>query len=195
MITREKIYNEVKRFSSLGEKTTENNSLLIGNPDKKRPYFWLISLFSPISSDKLEKLKEKIYVPYEYELFLMNCCNGLHLFSGTLSLSGYRENMIRIPSEILQQPFNLLTPNIDERPKNSKAEYFYFGFYKYDGSRVYINTNDHCVYLCKRYDSTPIFKWNSFESFLDTEIPRICSLFDDNGEEISPNYSTLPVKR
>ena len=68
MIEREKIYNEVKRFSSLGEKTTENNSLLIGNPDKKRPYFWLISLFSPISCDELEKLKEKIYLPNEDEL-------------------------------------------------------------------------------------------------------------------------------
>ena len=193
MIEREKIYNEVKRFSSLGEKTTENNSLLIGNPDKKRPYFWLISLFSPISCDELEKLKEKIYLPNEYELFLMNCCNGLHLFSGTLSLSGYRRNMIRIPSEIIQQPFDLLTPNIDERPKNSKKEYFYFGFYKYDGSRVYINTNDHCVYFCKRYDSTPLYKWDSFDIFLKSEIKRICNLMNDLGEKNNSNCSTLPI--
>ena len=193
MITIEKIYNEVKRFSHLGEKFTENKSHLIANPYKDKPYFWLIALFSTISNDELLKLQAELTVPDEYAKFLTQCCNGMHLFSGTLSLSGYRRNMLRTPSEMVQQPFDIRTPNLKERPKNSKNEYFYFGFYKYDGSKVYINTKDHCVYFCQRYDSTPLYKWDSFDTYLESEIKRLCSLMNNDGEKINPDSSTLPI--
>ena len=63
-----------------------------------------------------------------------------------------------------------------------------------DGSGlVYINTIDNSVCLCKKDDATPLHTWNTFESFLETEIKRICSLFNEHGEEKEPNRSTLPI--
>ena len=193
MIKLEGIYNEVKKFSHLGEKFTENKSHLIANPYKDKPYFWLIALFSPISDDELLKLEEELSIPDEYAKFLTKCCNGFDLFLGTLSLFGYRKNMKRIPSEAIQQPFNIVTTNIHERPKNSKNEYFFFGYYNWDGSLVYINTIDNSVCLCRKDDAAPLYTWNTFESFLESEIKRICSLFNEHGEEKEPDRSTLPI--
>lgn len=194
MIKLKEIYNELKRFSHLGEKITENKSHLIANPYKNKPYFWLIALFSPITDDELLKLKEELFIPDEYAIFLTKCCNGLDLFLGTLSVFGYRKNMSRIPSEAIQQPFSIITTNVKERPRNSMNEYFFFGSYNWDGSLVYINTIDNHVYLCKRDDATPLYKWNTFETFLESEVKRICSLFNENGEEKVPDSSTLPIE-
>lgn len=192
-MNRKKLVDSFKRYEHWSRKETENGTLLIGNPHKDKPYWWLIKIFSPISREELNRLKDELHIPDIYSYFLLEYCNGLDLFLGTLSLFGYRRNMIRTPSQVIQQPFNVATINLNECPKNSKQNYFYFGSYNWDGSLIYMDTKDNCIYLCHRYDSTPIFKWNSFKSFLDTEVPRICSLFDDNGEEINPDCSTLPI--
>lgn len=181
------------RFLSIGEKETINGSRLIGNPDKNKPFFWLIKIYAKLHSDEILNLVDKINIPDVYRNFLTMCCNGLDLFLGTLSLFGYRENMNRNPEDIIQQPFSILTVNLKERPKNSKEEYFFFGSYNWDGSYVYINKNDNCVYLCQRNDATPTYKWDSFSIFLTTEINRICSLMKDEGSELKPDNSTLPI--
>ena len=134
-----------------------------------------------------------IFIPKVFENFLKNCSNGLNLFLGTLSIFGYRTNFSRIPSEAVQQPFDLLTPNIKERPKNAKDTYFFFGSYDWDGSQLYIDTTNNHVYLAERYILEKKYEWSSFEDFINSEIPRICSLFDDNGEAINTDVSTLPV--
>lgn len=183
----------VLRFIPLGEKKTKNNSTLIGNPDKKRPHCWIIKLFYPLVNGEISNLEKKIIIPEVYKNFLVNCHNGFDLFLGTLSLEGYRENYIRTVEEVNQQPFDIITSNTWERPKNSKEEYFFFGGYNWDGSLVYINTVDNCIYLCGRYDATPLHKWESFEQFLSAEVERICSLMNDDGTAINPDKSTLPV--
>lgn len=189
----ERLYHLVKSFSKLGEKFSENKSYLIGNPYKDKPYYWLIKIFSPITEKELQILREALYIPDIYATFLTDCCNGLDLFLGTHSLFGYRKNMKRIPSEAIQQPFDIVTSNIHERSRNSKNEHFFFGYYNWDGSLVYINTIDNSVCLCKKDDAAPLYTWNTFESFLETEIKRICSLFNEHGEEKEPNRSTLPI--
>lgn len=112
--------------------------------------------------------------------FLENTSNGLLLFLGTLALYGIREKNSR--SLETEEPFSLLTPNIKERPKSALDSYFFFGSYNWDGSQLYIDTSNNHVYLAKIYTLEKLYEWSSFEEFIDTEIPRICSLFDDNGD-------------
>lgn len=82
MIKLEEIYNELKRFSHLGEKIIENKSHLIANPYKNKPYFWLIALFSPITNDELLKLKEELFIPDEYATFFDEMLQWVRLVSG-----------------------------------------------------------------------------------------------------------------
>jgi len=192
LVDYETFLKPLNRFKSLGEKKSDNNSRLIGNPDKSKPFYWLIKIFFPLGEKELSNLTDEINIPNEYKNFLLNCCNGLDLFLGTLSLFGYRENMNRTFKDVIQQPFNILTVNLKEKPKNSKDEYFYIGSYNWDGSLLYINIKDHSVHLCKSNDATSVHSWESFETFLSMEVNRICSLMKDDGTEIDSEKSLLP---
>ena len=179
------------KYKHWAHKETDDGTLLIGNPYKDKPFWWLIHIFPKVQSNKLKEFsKTKLCIPLVYLDFLEKVSNGLLLFLGTLSLHGIRENYSRALG--VEQPFDILTPNIKERPKSAKETYFFFGSYNWDGSQLYIDTANNHVYLAKRYTLEMIYEWSSFEEFINTEIPRICSLFDDNGEEINPDESTLP---
>ena len=184
----------IAKFSTYkhwAHKETDDGTLLIGNPYKDKPFWWLIHIFPKVQSNKLKEFsKTKLCIPLVYLDFLEKVSNGLLLFLGTLSLHGIRENYSRALG--VEQPFDILTPNIKERPKSAKETYFFFGSYNWDGSQLYIDTANNHVYLAKRYTLEMIYEWSSFEEFINTEIPRICSLFDDNGEQINPDESTLP---
>lgn len=190
-MNRTNFIDKFSKYEHWAHKETDNGTLLIGNPYKDKPFWWLIHIFSTVQSTKLKEFsKTKLNIPSVYFDYLENVSNGFLLFLGTLSLYGVRENYSR--SLDVEEPFDLLTPNIKERPKNAKETYFFFGSYNWDGSQLYIDTSNNHVYLAKRYTLEKIYEWSSFEEFINTEIPRICSLFDDNGEEINPDESTLP---
>lgn len=190
-MNRTNFIDKFSKYEHWAHKETDNGTLLIGNPYKDKPFWWLIHIFSTVQSTKLKEFsKTKLNIPSVYFDYLENVSNGFLLFLGTLSLYGVRENYSR--SLDVEEPFDLLTPNIKERPKNAKETYFFFGSYNWDGAQLYIDTSNNHVYLAKRYTLEKIYEWSSFEEFINTEIPRICSLFDDNGEEINPDESTLP---
>lgn len=190
-MNRTNFIDKFSKYEHWAHKETDNGTLLIGNPYKDKPFWWLIHIFSTVQSTKLKEFsKTKLNIPSVYFDYLENVSNGFLLFLGTLSLYGVRENYSR--SLDVEEPFDLLTPNIKERPKNAKETYFFFGSYNWDGSQLYIDTSNNHVYLAKRYTLEKIYEWSSFKEFINTEIPRICSLFDDNGDEINPDESTLP---
>ncbi len=111
-------------YKKLGTAKTNNKSLLIGRPYEDKPGWWLIKIFTPASKKQIKELEKSIKIPDVYKKFLLKFANGLDYFVGTFSLEGYRTNYKRIPEEVLQQPFDILIPNIYERPKNAKPEYF-----------------------------------------------------------------------
>lgn len=189
---REEFIKKFEKFKVLEQKKSENGTLLIGNPYKEKPYWWLIHIYPTVKSKELNLLKTKLVIPIDYQNFLMNCSNGLNLFLGTLSLKGIRENYIRNPINMIQQPFSIVTPNIEERPRTALENYFFFGSYNIDGSQLYIDTTDNNVYLGKKNTLETIFKWNSFEDFINTEIDRILSLYDNNGNLINEKNSIVP---
>lgn len=191
-----RVYEEIKeklmKFKNLGYKEIEG-CLLIGKPSYLPKFAWLVRIMAPLTKEDFSFMEEKysIKVPSVYKDFLMNFSNGLSLFSGTFALEGYRKHYKRDETALLQ-PFALDISNVFERPKNAKDTYFFMGFYDWDGSELYIDTETNHVHFCKRDDATSLYEWNSFEEMLTSEIDRLLKLFTEDGRPIDENQSTLP---
>lgn len=109
----------------------------------------------------------------------MTDSNGLHLFFH-FSLYGMRKSYNRNPNAT-PEPYGLIEPNIYERPKNAKDTYFFIGGYRYDGSKLYIDSENGKVHFCKSRDATSLLSWDSFEDMLISESQRLFTLYDDRG--------------
>lgn len=188
-------FNFLLPFSELGEKKFENGRTIeYGYAPEVAEQAYMVELFSTLTNSELADLEAKLNsnIPSQYRDFLSTGSNGLILFYGYFSLYGYVKKNDR-SMEAVPQPFPLDIPNIYERPANSKKNYFFIGGYRYDGSQLYIDTSTGKVHYCKMKDATSLYCWNSFDEMLESEIPRIISLFDKHGRIEGSKSKTLPV--
>jgi hypothetical protein len=109
-----------------------------------------------------------------------------------LSIYGLRSNYDRV-GDAAWQPFSILTPNIEERLKDSNFYYFIIGRYFEDGSRIAIEiATNRIIRLLARKNSPTLSEWPDFSTMLTQEIKRIANHFDATGHLIDKNISILP---
>lgn len=92
------------------------------------------------------------------------------------------------------RPFSIITPNIKERPRNAKDNYFFIGGYNWDCSKLYIDMVTNKVHYCAERDATTLYEWNSFEEMIVSEVKRITNLFDDKGVVLNEDMHTTPIE-
>ncbi|QSB25654.1 SMI1/KNR4 family protein [Flavobacterium sp. CLA17] len=183
------------KFEDLGVQKSENGAILIGKAPHIAQLAWLNKIY-PILGDKdivLLGKELKREIPKDYKLFLTNFSNGLNIFVSTFSLHGLRKELGR-SVEASRQPFSIFTPNLQERPKNAKDNYFFIGGYNWDGSKLYLDSVTNKVHYCAEWDATSLYEWNSFEEMIISEIKRITSLFDEKGVVLDKNKHTTPIE-
>ncbi len=184
-------YNSLMEFMPLGSNETKYANLIA-----KAPHIgtaaWLHAIYKPISKKEIDDLDRdlNLSLPTVYSNFLSNC-NGFSLFVTTLSLFGYRYNNIR-DLENIWQPFDIVKLNNRDRPFDSKDKYFFFGFYNWDGSLVYLDRNTLKIHRCTRDSSKALNTWDDFEIFLKSEVERISKLFNKKGIKIDEDVETTP---
>ncbi|HTJ52947.1 MAG TPA: SMI1/KNR4 family protein, partial [Cyclobacteriaceae bacterium] len=188
------IFKILKSYSSLGEETLKDGTILIGKAPHIAPMAWLHKIYPGLSTAEIGTLEKELgaKIPVVFKDFLQ-ITNGLSVFNTTLCIYGLRKNYIRT-IENVWQPFDIKTPNLYERPKGSKENCFFIGSYFWDGSKLYIDTIDNKVYRCSNNSSKPINMWNSFPDMLKVEIKRLCKLFDKDGKAIDGRIATTPPK-
>ncbi len=188
------IKDRLYKFEKLGLEISELGATLIGKAPHVAPLAWLHSIYPILNDSDIIELNNKLgtEIPDDYKYFLTNYSNGLSLFVSKFYLYGYRKVLGR-SIEASRQPFSLLTPNVDERPKNAKENHFLIGGYKWDGSKLYIDTNTGKVHYCDRWDVTSLYEWSSFGEMLLSETERIIKLFDENGVILDEDAPTTPV--
>lgn len=172
-----------------GYEVLDDGTTLFGRVPERGPQAWLHILYPALGNEEITDLKNQLgEIPEPYESFLRKT-NGLNLFSGALSLFGRRANYSR-KGEV-RQPYDLALPNLKERfTKNFNA--FFFGFYNWDGSRLYIDRSSSEVYWCPRYSTDPLKSWPSFPEMLQSEVLRLSTLFDERGRQVAPEIPTTP---
>ena len=193
-----KDYSEIKelilKFSFLGiEESKSTGALLIGRAPHIAESAWLNRLYSPIDKNEIIKMEDGISkkIPTSYVDFLTNFSNGLNILGDTLCLFGYRSNYVRTV-DFSWQPYSLISFNKYDKPRNSTGEMLFIGSYDWDGSLLYMTT-DEKVHFCNRDDSTSLFIWDSLSSMLISELKRIYNNFDSSGIQIDDTQATTPI--
>ena len=193
-----KDYSEIKelilKFSFLGiEESKSTGALLIGRAPHIAESAWLNRLYSPIDKNEIIKMEDGISkkIPTSYVDFLTNFSNGLNILGDTLCLFGYRSNYVRTV-DFSWQPYSLISFNKYDKPRNSTGEMLFIGSYYWDGSLLYMTT-DEKVHFCNRDDSTSLFIWDSLSSMLISELKRIYNIFDSSGIQIDDTQATTPI--
>lgn len=189
----EKVFNILFNYKDLGDKILENKTHLIGKAPHIAPEAWLHCIYPPLKTEEIDFLQKEISkpIPKEYDLFLQRT-NGLNIFNTTLSLFGVRKNYKRDLNNVWQ-PFDIVAPNTIEAPPKADSNIFIIGGYDWDGSYLFIKSNDNSVHLCKKENLKSLYSWNSFSHMLESEVKRLTTLFDKKGKEINPDESTLPT--
>lgn len=183
----------IQTFEKYGCKDYGNGTKEYGHAPFIAPEAYNFCVFTTLNEDDIIKLERdlKREIPSQFRSFLMTDSNGLHFFFH-FSLYGMRKSYNRNPNAT-PEPYGLIEPNIYERPKNAKDTYFFIGGYRYDGSMLYIDSENGTVHFCKRRDATSLLSWDSFEDMLMSESQRLSTLYDDRGRILVSKEKTLPI--
>ncbi|WP_175010926.1 ankyrin repeat domain-containing protein [Burkholderia lata] len=180
-------------FSSAGERHTRNGAVSYGKCPHVGKDAYLHTLYRPLASEEIAVLEERIARRLPQQLVdFYGECNGFHYFVDTLIVYGLRAVEGR-GEDAFHQPYDMKTPNVDERIHDAEDDVVFFGWYDWDGSLVYMKGDDSRVFICKRESVSPIGEWRSLKDFLSQESERISGLFDSDGMLIDATASTLPV--
>lgn len=185
------IMEKTSKWKYLGERTTENGALLIGHVPHVGGQAYLHVFHKPLTDTEINDVQQGIPVkiPLYYKEFL-KYTNGVHFFSGSLSLFGLRVSWGRDVEE--RQPFCIKGANNEERPKDAKPNMFFFGFYKWDGSLLFGMSDSNMIYRCQGDNLVVLNEWCSFEQMILSEYDRMSILFDNEGKR-DKKTSTVPL--
>lgn len=179
------------RFESLGTKTMPNGAVLYGKAPHVGEQAWLHGLYSPCPEAGLATIEEEVDARLPASLRkLLLLANGLEIFSGVLSLYGWREDFKRTIEAVLSQPYSIVTPNTRERPEWLPRKSWIIGSYE-DGTAVCLG-NGGVVTACTADSGDVICEWKTLNAFLQGEAKRLPELFDEVGRELSDSESPLP---
>lgn len=162
--------------ASAGKRLFRNGAMGYGHRPTIAPDAWCHITFPPVDEAAICDLERGLgmQLPGMYRGFL-SWSNGLHLFGNSLHVFGHRVSYDRSPDT--RQPFDVSTPNVDERPRDARADAVFVAAYGFDGSMVYITNDAEEAILCRRGTAAPVCSWPSFASMLHEEVTRLAEAY------------------
>lgn len=164
----------------------------MGHVPHVAPEAWFHLLFPPLDEGEIAELERNLGMPLDrvFRNFLSQH-NGISLFSDAVAVYGVRKQLGR-RGDAVWQPYDILTPNREERPRDGRREHLIVGSYEFDGSLVVIDTRDSRTFRSDRDSVTPLNTWKDFYAFLGAEAERLSHLFDGSGKKIRDRLPTTP---
>lgn len=185
--------NVARLAGDFGTATSDNGAHMFGHIPHVAPEAYFHIVFPPLDDGGLSDLERALGrpLPASYRS-LLKVTNGLHLYGGDLALYGLRKDYSRKPG--IRLPFDLSGPNVLERPRAADPSWFIFAFYKEDGSKAYIDPRNSHVYRGSRDMTQPrLNEWASLDDFLEAEVQRMATHFDDRGRQRDESRPTTPA--
>jgi len=177
-------------------KIADDGSRLIAHTPRDYPHAYLHSFFAPAPDSAWERYD--LMVPAHLQQ-LYRECNGLSIFTDSLSLWGLREHHERDMSAQFQ-PFDLATHHSEcvnsfhPRALPGHKNRVFFAGYGEDGSSVFSIPTGPQVFRVLRGSSEVVDSWSDLTAFLTTEYDRIDRLFSRSGYPIDEDMPTTPPK-
>lgn len=190
----DRVIKTLESYDNTGVRVLGNGTKLIGHVPHIAPEAWLHQIYAPLQSQYIDRLELDLgfAIPPNFSEFLTRA-NGLRLFSGHIYFYGLRMNFSRGGDDVWQ-PYSILTPNLDERPRNSKDKFFFVGGYEPKGSLIYMDVTTLRLFRCSARSAKPLYEWPSFEEMLESEVQRLSARFDREGRLLDPDVSTMPSR-
>jgi hypothetical protein len=182
----------VTRYSHLGDRKLDNGTVLCGKAPHAGAEAYLHHVFPACSASDLKSLQSQVpaKMPDALKGFLAEH-NGFDLFNGTLSFFGLRKLSGRSYDAVMGQPYCIVAANTRERPGWLEEGTWIVGGYNWDGSKLCLSQAGK-VSVREPETGQVAKEWSSLEKFLTSETKRLPALFDEKGEEIDDDASTLP---
>lgn len=186
------ILKSVHQADALGTRVLSNGTRLVGHVPHVAPEARLHLIFPPMNTTQIKAIENGIGKPLPPPLkALFQRTNGLGLFSDSLAIFGYRHSYVRVGDEAWQ-PFDIITPNLYERPVGADPSEVFFGSYRCDGSLLSISNENLTVVRCDRQSAKPLNRWSSLGVMIVSEVDRLEALFDQQGRQRDPERPTTP---
>jgi SMI1 / KNR4 family. len=183
-------------WENKGKNILKNGTIQIGKVPHIAPQAWFHEIYNKLSDEQIDTIEEELHakIPLDFRKFY-KICNGINIFSDSLSISGLKLSEERIGEEAIQ-PYSIFITNYG-RPEGCPNTWIFFGRYRWDGSKVFFDLKNGLdssrVYYIER-DSLKIKKeWPDFFSFILDETQRLSKMYDENGKKLDLNASTIPV--
>ncbi len=161
-------------ISTEADLVNEYGTKLIRHEPSIAPKAYRHVIYAELSPDQEDEFQRRVGhpLPEEYVRFLRTA-NGMMLFNGAVRVFGYvpldrdRENKIYNypPSAMASYTYSSLS--------KASGQNLIVGFYKDDGSYVYIDSSGQVVRFDYENDNSPINKWDGFSHWLVSEIERL----------------------
>jgi hypothetical protein len=184
-----KSYHELRKivdqWSILGIRRYTGGTLRIGHIPHVAIEGYLHLLLPPISDQGIEALKTEtgLDIPYSLQR-LLKIHNGIEIFD-YVTLFGLRTSYKRSDMDaMMEQPFNMVTPNTKERPDAAPSDFLFVGSLGDDRLKVGLWPDGEVGYWDKKTQTVvPSGYYNVFE-FLLEETRKAERLFDEKGRRI-----------
>jgi len=160
-------------WSDSADQVNEYGTKLIGHEPTIAPKAYRHIIYSGLSAEyvaEFQSRSEKL-IPEQY-LEILAVANGMLLFNGSIRVLGYVPLERSGENRIHNYPPSVTSSNTYGPLVKAARDNFVVGFYKEDGSYVYVGSSGQVVRFDYEGDRGVIEQWESLYSWLVSEIER-----------------------
>jgi hypothetical protein len=160
-------------WSDSADQVNEYGTKLIGHEPTIAPKAYRHVIYSGLSPEHMAEFQSRSEQPIpEQYLELLAVANGMLLFSGSIRVLGYVPLERSGENSIHNYPPSVTASNTYGPLAKAADGNFIVGFYKEDGSYVYVDSSGQVVRFDYEGDQGLIGQWESLCSWLLSEIER-----------------------
>lgn len=163
----------LESWSDSADQVNDYGTKLIGHEPAIAPKAYRHIIYSGLSPEHMAEFQSRSEKPVpEQYLDILAVANGMSLFNGSIRVLGYVPLERSGENRIHNYPPSVTASNTYSPLVKAAESNFIVGFYKEDGSHVYVDSSGQVVRFDYEADRGVIERWENVSSWLISEIER-----------------------